>query len=47
MSELLEGLDHPLLFVVAVGLALIGFYGVAKWAAMELGLHGVAAALPA
>lgn len=42
----LEGLDHPLLFVIFAGMAIWGLGGIAKWGADRFGVVGLKSALP-
>jgi hypothetical protein len=42
----LRSLDHPLLFVVFAGMAILGLANIAKWGADKAGLFGLKSALP-
>jgi hypothetical protein len=44
-GKLLDALDHPVIFVFALGLALVGLYGVAVYAMSEAGWSGPAQAI--
>lgn len=46
MTKFLAGLDHPLLFVIFAGMAIIGLSNIAKWGADQVGLYGLKATLP-
>ena len=46
MRDFVESLDHPLLFVVFLGLALYGLTNIAKWGASKWGIFGLKAFLP-
>lgn len=43
MKDFLEHLDHPLLFILFIWLALHGFSAIVTWAAKEAGWTGLAA----
>lgn len=43
MKTLLERLDHPLLFILFLWLALHGFSALVTWGAKEAGWSGLAA----
>lgn len=42
----LRDLDHPLLFVIFLGMALYGLTNIVKWGADKAGIHGLTATLP-
>lgn len=46
MQKFLAGLDHPLLFVVFAGMAIIGLSNIAKWGAVHWNIPGLQSTLP-
>lgn len=46
MQKFLAGLDHPLLFCVFAGMAIIGLANIAKWGAVRFNLPGLQSTLP-
>jgi hypothetical protein len=44
--KVIRQLDHPLLFVVFAGMAILGLANLAKWGADHFGIYGLKSALP-
>lgn len=44
--KLIEGLDHPIFFVLFAGMAIFGLFNIVKWGADKSGLVGLKSALP-
>lgn len=44
-KKVVDALDHPLMFIVFVGMALIGLSNIVVWGAKRAGLVGLASAL--